>query len=207
MYLAAHCALSSRCWVGAFRRRINPYWPTRTQGNAHKPCPTANEKLCKRHRHVAFEDHATKAAHAKRLQGAAVRPALLERCAHSRVSPVPFQSPAGVALVDPDQMHGRSIIREAMRRPLSFKVHGLIIETQCAASPRASPSVTSLTDAIPMRSRVQTVLGHRIPEPRVTARAYWLFTLLVVTPVFLVGTAADLTVQWVFGVCTGLWCL
>lgn len=57
-----------------------------------------------------------------------------------------------------------------------------------------------------MKIRVQTILGHRIPEPHLTARALWLFLLLVVLPVFLIGTAADFLVQWLFGSCTGLWC-
>ena len=57
-----------------------------------------------------------------------------------------------------------------------------------------------------MKTPLQTILGHRIPEPRLTARALWLFVLLVLLPVFLLGSLADLLVQWLFGVCTGLWC-
>ena len=57
-----------------------------------------------------------------------------------------------------------------------------------------------------MKPRLQTILGHRIPEPRLTARAFGLFALLVLLPVFLLGCLADLLVQWLFGVCTGLWC-
>ena len=57
-----------------------------------------------------------------------------------------------------------------------------------------------------MKPRLQTILGHRIPEPRLTARAFGLFALLVLLPVFLLVCLAYLLVQWLFGVCTGLWC-
>jgi len=51
------------------------------------------------------------------------------------------------------------------------------------------------------------VLGHTIAEPRITAKAIWLLILWVLLPVTVLGVAADLVAQYVFGVCTGLWCV
>jgi hypothetical protein len=58
-----------------------------------------------------------------------------------------------------------------------------------------------------MKTPVQTVLGHRIPEPRLTALAIALLLAALTLPVLAVGTLLDLLVQWVFGWCVGLWCL
>lgn len=57
-----------------------------------------------------------------------------------------------------------------------------------------------------MKRKVETVMGHTLPEPRITATAIWLILLWVALPVLLVGTLLDALVQLVFGVCTGLWC-
>ena len=57
-----------------------------------------------------------------------------------------------------------------------------------------------------MKPRPAEVLGHTIPEPRITAKALWLIFVWVVLPVTVLGALADLFVQLVFGVCTGLWC-
>ncbi|MEK0432897.1 MAG: hypothetical protein EBW49_02590 [Betaproteobacteria bacterium] len=56
------------------------------------------------------------------------------------------------------------------------------------------------------RHPVQTVMGHRIPEPRLTWMALgWAFLYLGL-PVLLVGTLIDGLIQLTTGVCTGLWC-
>ncbi|MBP7661097.1 MAG: hypothetical protein KA778_13910 [Burkholderiaceae bacterium] len=57
-----------------------------------------------------------------------------------------------------------------------------------------------------MKTPVQTVMGHCIPEPAMTARAYALLALYVALPVLLVGMSLDLLVQWLFGWCVGFWC-
>lgn len=54
--------------------------------------------------------------------------------------------------------------------------------------------------------RAQTVLGHRIPEPRPTwVAAFWILLVLGV-PVFLLGSLVDLALQVATGLCTGFWC-
>jgi hypothetical protein len=58
-----------------------------------------------------------------------------------------------------------------------------------------------------MKTPVQTVLGHRIPEPRLTLRAIGLLLVAFALPVLVVGTVLDLLVQWLLGWCVGLWCL
>jgi hypothetical protein len=57
-----------------------------------------------------------------------------------------------------------------------------------------------------MKRKVETVMGHTLPEPRVTPTAIWLILLWVALPVLLAGALLDALVQLVFGVCTGLWC-
>ncbi|WP_291845523.1 hypothetical protein [Maricaulis sp.] len=55
--------------------------------------------------------------------------------------------------------------------------------------------------------RPQTVMGHRIAEPRPTLMAVWLCFLYVGVPLLVITGLLDLAMQLVFGVCTGLWCL
>lgn len=56
------------------------------------------------------------------------------------------------------------------------------------------------------RTRVETIMGHRIPEPRYTWQAaLWVFIYLGV-PTLLLGTLIDALIQLATGVCTGLWC-
>lgn len=57
------------------------------------------------------------------------------------------------------------------------------------------------------RAKIQTVAGHRLPEPRITPMAIWLAFLWVGLPILLIGGLLDLFMQLAFGVCTGLWCL
>ena len=56
------------------------------------------------------------------------------------------------------------------------------------------------------RAKLQTVAGHTIAEPRITAMAIWLGFLWVGLPILVLGGLMDLVMQLVFGVCTGLWC-
>ena len=56
------------------------------------------------------------------------------------------------------------------------------------------------------RTPVQTVMGHRLPEPRLTWQAgLWVF-IYVGIPLLLIGTLIDLARQLTTGICTGLWC-
>ena len=56
------------------------------------------------------------------------------------------------------------------------------------------------------RTSVQTVMGHRLPEPRLTWQAgLWVF-IYVGIPLLLIGTLIDLAIQLTTGICTGLWC-
>lgn len=57
------------------------------------------------------------------------------------------------------------------------------------------------------RTPVQTIAGHRLPEPRITPMAIWLAVLWIGLPVLVAGGLLDLTMQLAFGVCTGLWCI
>jgi hypothetical protein len=56
------------------------------------------------------------------------------------------------------------------------------------------------------RAKIQTVAGHRLPEPRITPMAIWLAFLWVGLPILAVGGLMDLVMQLAFGICTGLWC-
>jgi hypothetical protein len=56
------------------------------------------------------------------------------------------------------------------------------------------------------RAKVQTVAGHRLPEPRITLMAVWLVFLWAGVPVLALGGLMDVIAQAAFGVCTGLWC-
>ncbi|MFK7963246.1 MAG: hypothetical protein AB8C46_04690 [Burkholderiaceae bacterium] len=57
-----------------------------------------------------------------------------------------------------------------------------------------------------LKGPVQQVMGHRIPEARPTWQGILLVVIIVSVPVLLVGSLLDAAMQWVFGVCTGLWC-
>ncbi len=57
------------------------------------------------------------------------------------------------------------------------------------------------------KSKLQTISGETIPEPRVTLMAVWLVFLWVGLPILIIGGLLDLAVQLIFGVCTGLWCI
>ncbi len=57
------------------------------------------------------------------------------------------------------------------------------------------------------KSKLQTISGETIPEPRITLMAVWLVFLWVGLPILVIGGLLDLAVQLIFGVCTGLWCV
>ena len=57
------------------------------------------------------------------------------------------------------------------------------------------------------RKSAEHVLGHVLPEPRLTPLGMLLIAVWVSVPVLLLGTLLDLAVQWAFGACVGLWCL
>ena len=53
----------------------------------------------------------------------------------------------------------------------------------------------------------ETVMGHTIPEPRITLGAIGLILLYIGLPILVVTGLMDLAMQLVFGVCTGVWCI
>ena len=57
------------------------------------------------------------------------------------------------------------------------------------------------------KSKLQTISGETIPEPRITLMAVWLVFLWVGLPILVIGGLLDLAEQLIFGVCTGLWCI
>ena len=56
------------------------------------------------------------------------------------------------------------------------------------------------------RTPVQTVMGYRLPEPRLTWQAALWMVVYLGLPLLLVGTLFDLAIQLTTGICTGLWC-
>lgn len=56
------------------------------------------------------------------------------------------------------------------------------------------------------RQKLETVMGHRIPEPRYTWQALFWLSLYLFLPIFLLGTLIDALIQLTTGVCTGVWC-
>ena len=56
------------------------------------------------------------------------------------------------------------------------------------------------------RTPPETILGHTLPEPRLTATGIALIAAWASLPVRGLGSALDLAVQALFGVCVGLWC-
>jgi hypothetical protein len=58
-----------------------------------------------------------------------------------------------------------------------------------------------------LSKKPETVMGHTIPEPRITLSGIWLIFLYGILPLLVVTGLLDLAMQLFFGVCTGLWCL
>ena len=56
------------------------------------------------------------------------------------------------------------------------------------------------------RAPVQTVMGHRLPEPRLTWGAAAMALLYLGVPVLAVGMVIDALIQLTTGRCTGVWC-
>ncbi|ACT58451.1 hypothetical protein Hbal_0757 [Hirschia baltica ATCC 49814] len=56
------------------------------------------------------------------------------------------------------------------------------------------------------KSKVQTISGYTLKEPRITPMAIWLVFLWVGLPVLLIGGALDLLMQVTTGICSGVWC-
>ena len=56
------------------------------------------------------------------------------------------------------------------------------------------------------RAPLQTVMGHRLPEPRLTWGAAAMAVLYLGVPVLAVGMVIDALIQLTTGRCTGVWC-
>lgn len=56
------------------------------------------------------------------------------------------------------------------------------------------------------RRKPETVLGHTLPEPRLTLAGVLTIVAWATLPVLVLGSLLDLAVQAIFGVCVGLWC-
>ena len=56
------------------------------------------------------------------------------------------------------------------------------------------------------RHPVQTVMGHRIAEPRLTWMALGWALIYLGLPLLAVGMLIDALIQLATGICTGLWC-
>lgn len=57
------------------------------------------------------------------------------------------------------------------------------------------------------KTKLQTIAGYKLPEPRLTLTAVWLAFVWIGLPILIIGGLLDLAVQFIFGVCTGLWCI
>jgi hypothetical protein len=64
----------------------------------------------------------------------------------------------------------------------------------------------SLIQRLLQRSPTQTILGQRIPEPRLTWMALVWGLAYLGLPLFVAGTLIDLLIQKITGTCTGFWC-
>jgi len=57
-----------------------------------------------------------------------------------------------------------------------------------------------------LRRKEQTVMGHRLEEPRMTLMVVLWALVYVGLPLMAVGSLIDLGVQMVTGRCVGFWC-
>lgn len=57
-----------------------------------------------------------------------------------------------------------------------------------------------------LRRKEQTVMGHRLEEPRLTLMVVLWALVYVGLPLMVVGSLIDLGVQMVSGQCVGFWC-
>ena len=56
------------------------------------------------------------------------------------------------------------------------------------------------------KRREQFVMGHRLPEARLTLWAAFWAIVYFGLPVLALGLLMDVVAQWVTGRCIGLWC-
>lgn len=75
------------------------------------------------------------------------------------------------------------------------------------SKPPASRESSAPQNSSVVKARPQTILGHRIAEPRPTATAIRLLLTHLLLPVLLAGMLLDYGIQRLFGWCVGLWCL
>ena len=57
-----------------------------------------------------------------------------------------------------------------------------------------------------LRRKEQTVMGHRLEEPRMTLMVVLWALVYIGLPLSVVGSLIDLGVQAVTGQCVGFWC-
>lgn len=57
-----------------------------------------------------------------------------------------------------------------------------------------------------LRRKEQTVMGHRLEEPRMTLMVVLWALVYIGLPLIVVGSLIDLGVQAVTGQCVGFWC-
>jgi hypothetical protein len=60
--------------------------------------------------------------------------------------------------------------------------------------------------ALRQRKHNETVMGHRLEEPRLTVWVVWWVLVYVGLPLLMVGSLIDLLIQSITGACTGFWC-
>lgn len=63
-----------------------------------------------------------------------------------------------------------------------------------------------MLDRLKKKRAQQTVMGHRLEEPRLTLWAAFWALIYLGLPVAVVGLVLDGLIQWVTGQCLGLWC-
>ena len=57
-----------------------------------------------------------------------------------------------------------------------------------------------------LRKQAETVMGHRLEEPRLTLMlVLWVF-VYVGLPLLAISSVVDLLIQQITGNCTGFWC-
>lgn len=57
-----------------------------------------------------------------------------------------------------------------------------------------------------LRRKAETVMGHRLEEPRLTFMTVIWVLVYAVLPIVVIGSLLDLLVQQMTGQCTGFWC-
>jgi hypothetical protein len=65
---------------------------------------------------------------------------------------------------------------------------------------------SSMLEQLKRKRREQTVMGHRLEEPRLTLWAAFWALVYVGLPVAVLGLVLDVLIQWATGRCLGLWC-